>query len=168
MLSRRAVLSCLFILVTGCSSSAPDTNDEQPTASALTNGEPDLTLENVYLGHADPRDYEPGDAQYRFPVAAQIFYGYRPLQARIVLDAACAKFTVKETKAPSGQPRDTKYDVSCEANGKPSRVIAHSVTNYGQEEDSDSSLVLGTSLRFESGVKLVKLAPDSYQLQTAQ
>lgn len=154
-------------LLCACSGSGSGTTSDEPSASSAL-ADKELTLENVYLAHADPRDWEPGDPKFAFPVAAEIFYGYRPMAGyRIDRGDDCATFDVKEnvdaSKPAAQRAETTTYEVSCTAkSGGAARVVARSDRNWSQEEEN--SIILGTSLKFEAGVKLTKLGDKHYRL----
>ena len=78
-----------------------------------------LTLENVYLGHADLATWEPGDPQYHFPVAAEIFYGYRPIDGYTIEVSDNCRDSI-EVKAEGTGP-DAAYALWCSPNGMSDR-----------------------------------------------
>lgn len=128
-----------------------------------------LSLKNVYLEHAHPAYWEPGDSKYFFPIAAEIFYGFRKLEGyKIKVSENCRKnIIVQKFKAESH--RKARYALKCKPNGNKEKAFVFTLSsrNFGQEEDYHD-VVLGTSFEYSPNVSLEKIGFKEYLLNITE
>jgi len=153
------VLNALSLaLGVGCSTD-PDVDGDAANHTEVEN----LTLGNVFLEHAHPAYWEPGDARYVFPVAARVFYGFRPFDGiEIELSEPCRGNVVVQ---PDSEEPDTTLTLSCSPGGDESQAFPFTTASqsYGQEEQA-FDVVLGTSFDFIPSVALERLDAGRYVL----
>jgi hypothetical protein len=120
-----------------------------------------LSLDNVFLEHAHPAYWEPGDPRYRFPVAARIFYGFRPFDGiEMELSDTCRDHLSVETE---GEGRDATVTLWCAPHGDDTQAFSFTTESqsYGQEEQA-FDVVLGTSFAFIPSVTLERIDAQHY------
>lgn len=120
-----------------------------------------LTLDNVFLEHAHPAYWEPGDPRYRFPVAARIFYGFRPYEEiTLELSETCRDHVSVQVE---GEGYDARYTLWCAPDGDEASAFAFTTASqsFGQEEQA-FDVILGTSFTFIPTVSLERIDPHHY------
>ncbi|MBW2528348.1 MAG: hypothetical protein JRI23_29500 [Deltaproteobacteria bacterium] len=120
-----------------------------------------LTLDNVFLEHAHPAYWEPGDPRYVFPVAARIFYGFRPYEEiALQLSDTCRGHVSVEAE---GEGYDAQYTLWCAPDGDETRSFSFTTESqsFGQEEQA-FDVILGTSFGFIATVALERVDPHHY------
>ncbi|MEK6704880.1 MAG: hypothetical protein AAB116_09765 [Candidatus Poribacteria bacterium] len=117
-----------------------------------------LTLDNIFLVYADLKYWEPGDREFYFPRAGEVFYGFRPLSGvSISVSENC-----KKHMSVAGELRSSNIVLRCSPNGDVDKtfIFATSSKNWTNDED----IVEATSFTFSDKVSLKQISSSSYSL----
>lgn len=141
----------------GCSIEAGSVDGDQAAHTEVDA----LTLDNVFLQHAHPAYWEPGNPRYLFPVAARVLYGFRPYDdIEIELSDTCRDHVAVQAE---GEGYDAQYTLWCSPDGDEERSFAFTTASqsHGQEEQA-FDVILGTSFGFIPTVALERIDAHHY------
>ncbi len=121
-----------------------------------------LTLDNVYMIHADIRSWEDGDVQFFFPEAGKGGHDYQRITGvKIDGSGSCRSFSVSNDGATD--PRKVVYSISCKPlNGGASITMTTSSATFF--ETAETPIPLVTKFTFNDHVRLEKVNDSLYRL----